>query len=183
MVAISSTQGGPGMTSLWANIFKTRQDSQDSVTSVLKRIPVFDGLDARDLLQIEKILHEREYRPQERIFLQGDPGHGMYIIVEGDVEIVSEPGHHLLTVLHESEFFGELALLDESPRTATAVAQSPCRLLCLVQSDLYDLMDRNPKLGVKILVQLARTIGERLKKTNEYVYELKKGIGGPVVHE
>jgi CRP-like cAMP-binding protein len=170
------------MTSLWANIFKPRQDFQDTIWSVLKRIPVFDGLNPRDLLQIEKILHEREYRAEERIFLQGDPGLGMYIIIEGNVEIVSEPGHHLLTVLHEGEFFGELALLDESPRTATAVAQSPCRLLCLVQSDLYDLIDRNPKLGVKILVQLARTIGERLKKTNEYVYELKKSREEPTVH-
>ncbi|MGC2064185.1 MAG: cyclic nucleotide-binding domain-containing protein [Thermodesulfovibrionales bacterium] len=171
------------MTSLWANIFKPRQDSQDSVSAVLRRIPVFDSLNARDLLQIEKILHERDYRHEERIFLQGDPGLGMYIIIEGNVEIVSEPGHHLLTVLHEGEFFGELALLDESPRTATAIAQSPCRLLCLVQSDLYDLIDRNPKLGVKILVQLARTIGERLKKTNEYVHELKKGMEESTAHE
>lgn len=170
------------MTSLWANIFRPRLDSQDTISSILRRIPVFDGLDARELLQIEKILHEREYRPEERIFLQGDPGLGMYIIIEGNVEIASEPGHHLLTVLHDGEFFGELALLDESPRTATAIAQSPCRLLCLVQSDLYDLIDRNPKLGVKILVQLARTIGERLKKTNEYVYELKKGKEEPTVH-
>lgn len=170
------------MTSLWANIFRPRQDSQDTISSILRRIPVFEGLDARELLQIEKILHEREYRPEERIFLQGDPGLGMYIIIEGNVEIVSEPGHHLLTVLHDGEFFGELALLDESPRTATAIAQSPCRLLCLVQSDLYDLIDRNPKLGVKILVQLARTIGERLKKTNEYVYELKKGKEDPTIH-
>lgn len=171
------------MTSLWENIFSSRQDTQDTVAAVLKRIPVFDRLDTRELLQIEKILHEREYRPEERIFLQGDPGLGMYIIIGGDVEIVSEPGHHLLTVLHEGEFFGELALLDESPRTATAVAQSPCRLLCLVQSDLYDLIDRNPRLGVKILVQLARTIGERLKKTNEYVYELKKELKGLPVNE
>ncbi len=169
------------MTSLWANIFKPREDSHDSIASVLRRIPVFEGLDARDLLQIEKILHEREYRSDERIFLQGDPGLGMYIIIEGSIEIVTEPEHHLLTVLHDGEFFGELALLDESPRTATAIAQSPCRLLCLVQSDLYDLIDRNPRLGVKILVQLARTIGERLKKTNEYVYELKKDREGLIV--
>lgn len=170
------------MSSLWENIFRPRQDAQDTISSVLRRIPVFDGLDARELHQIEKILHEREYRPEERIFLQGDPGLGMYIIIEGNVEIVSEPGHHLLTVLHEGEFFGELALLDESPRTATALAQSPCRVLCLVQSDLYDLIDRNPKLGVKILVQLARTIGERLKKTNEYVHELKKSREEPTVN-
>jgi CRP-like cAMP-binding protein len=170
------------MPSLWENIFKSRQDSRDTVASLLRKIPVFDGLDARDLLQIEKILHERDYRAEERIFLQGDPGLGMYIIVEGSVEIVSEPGHHVLTVLHQGEFFGELALLDESPRTATAIAESPCRLLCLVQSDLYDLMDRSPKLGVKILVQLARTIGERLKKTNEYVQELKKGKEAPPAH-
>jgi len=165
------------MSTLWANIFKPRQDPEDSVLSVLKRIPVFEGLNKRDLQQIEKILHQREYRSDERVFLQGDPGLGMYVIAEGDVKIVTEPEQHCLTTLHVGDFFGELSLMDDAPRTATAVAKTPSRLLCLFRSDLLDLIDRNPKLGVKVLIQLSRTLGERLKKTNEHVCRLKNGTG------
>lgn len=165
------------MNTLWANIFRPRQDPEDTIQSVLKRIPVFDKLGKRELPHIERILHLRNYRPEERIFLQGDPGLGMYIIIEGDVEISSEPDRHLITKLRSGEFFGELSLLDDSPRTATAIALTSCRILCLLQSDLYDLIERKPALGVKILIQLARTIGERLKRTNEHLCELKQGQG------
>jgi CRP-like cAMP-binding protein len=93
--------------------------------------------------------------------------------VEGCVEIVCEPERHTLAELSEGDFFGELALLDDSPRSATAVAQTPCRILCFFKPELLDLIERNPKLGSKILFKLAWTIGERLKKTNEQVRELK----------
>ena len=162
------------MNTLWANVFRPRQDKKDTILSILKRIPVFEKLTPKELPQIERILHERHYRSDEPIFHQGDPGLGMYIIVEGDVGIVSEPERHVLARLHDGEFFGELSLLDDSPRTATAIAETPCRVLCLLQSDLYDLIDRQPRLGARILIQLARTIGERLKRTNEHVYALKK---------
>ena len=162
------------MNTLWANVFRPRQDKKDTVFSILKRIPVFEKLSSKELPHIERILHERHYRAEEHIFHEGDPGLGMYIIVEGDVMIVSEPERHLLARLHEGEFFGELSLLDDSPRTATAITETQCRVLCLLQSDLYDLIDRQPRLGSRILIQLARTIGERLKRTNDYVYALKK---------
>ncbi|TAN37507.1 MAG: cyclic nucleotide-binding domain-containing protein [Nitrospirae bacterium] len=162
------------MSNIWTNIFKPRQTEEDTILAVLMRIPIFEGLDSKELRQIENILHQREYAKQETIFFQGEPGLGMYIIIQGDVDIISEPEKHQLAELHEGDFFGELSLLDESPRTASAVAKDPSRLLCLFQSDLNDLITRNPGLGVKILVQLARTIGARLRKTNDHVTELKK---------
>lgn len=161
------------MNSLWGNVFKGRQKEEETICAILSRLPIFEGLGKRELTQIERILHLREYRPDEVIFLQGDPGLGMYIIESGTIEIVHEPLRNLLAELGAGEFFGELALLDESPRTATAVAKTPCRIFCLFQPDLFDLMNRNPRLGVKILSKLARTIGERLKKTNEHLHNMK----------
>lgn len=170
------------MSNLWTNIFKPKHNEEDTIISILMRIPVFEGLSRRELAQIERILHQREYLKDEPLFFQGDPGLGMYIIVEGDVDIISEPNKHLLAELHAGEFLGELSLLDESPRTASAISKNASRLLCLFQSDLYDLMDRNPRLSVKILIQLARTIGARLKKTNEYVSQLKNGNSNLTPH-
>lgn len=161
------------MNTFWANIFRNRQKEPEKVRNILKKLPVFEDLNNRDLNAIERILHQREYREDEAIFLQGDPGLGMYIVESGTVAIVCEPDKHVLAELHNGEFFGEIALLDESPRTATAIAKTECRMLCFFQPDLFDLIDRNPRLGVKVLFRLARTISERLRKTNEQLYASK----------
>ncbi len=164
------------MNSLWQNLFKgRRKKGVDEILLILGKIPIFDGLNNRELVQIERILHRREYQSEEVIFHQDDPGMGMYIIESGTVEIISEPLNHRLAELTSGEFFGELALLDESLRTATAIAKVPSSLLCFFQPALFDIIERNPRLGVKILFRLAYVIGERLKKSNEEVQELMKG--------
>lgn len=160
------------MNKLWENIFRFRQKNTEKIDTILLNIPVFKDLNHRDLRTIKRILHQREYQKDEVIFHQGDVGLGMYIIVKGTVEIICNPGSYILAELHDGDFFGELALLDDASRSATAVPKTPCTLLCFFKPELLDLISRDPKLGGKILFQLAWTIGERLKSTNEQVREL-----------
>ena len=160
------------MNNLWGNIFKGRQ--KEGIADILKKIPVFEGLSSNDISHIERILHCREYQPDEVIFSQGTPGFGMYIIEDGSVTIVSEPSMKIMAELQSGDFFGELALLDDSPRSATAMAKTSCRMLCFFQSDMFDLISRKPQIGVKILLCLARTIGERLKRANEEIHALNE---------
>lgn len=157
------------MNVIWSNVFKLRSEGtgQTQITEILKKIPVFEDLTKRELGAIERILHKREYRQDELIFREGEPGVGMYIIESGKVRIVTETGKRTLAELAEGEFFGELALLDESPRSATAVAIQPSIILGFFQPDLFGLIERNPQLGVKIVLRLARSIGERLRRANE----------------
>jgi CRP/FNR family transcriptional regulator, cyclic AMP receptor protein len=157
------------MNVIWSNVFKLRSGGtgQTQITEILKKIPVFEDLTKRELGAIERILHKREYRQDELIFREGEPGVGMYIIESGKVRIVTETGKRTLAELAEGEFFGELALLDESPRSATAIAIQPCSILGFFQPDLFGLIERNPQLGVKIVLRLARSIGERLRRANE----------------
>lgn len=164
------------MDSFWGNIFKNRRKEKKSIISILRNIPIFEGLGHRDLNFIEPLLHPREYRPDEIIFHQGEPGVGMYIIEEGVVKIVYEPTNRVLAELGPGEFFGELALLDESPRSAAAIVKTNCKIWGMFQSDLFSLIERNPRLGVKITLQLARIIGERLKLSNVQVQELQKQL-------
>ena len=161
------------MDSIWGNIFKPLKKEDDEILAILKKVPVFKDLDNRELASVERILHRRTYHQGEIIFSQGDPGFGMYIIESGTVNIILMPAQHRLAELSDGEFFGELTLLDESPRTATAISETHCKMLCFFQPDLLDLINRNPRLGVKIMFGLARTIGARLKYTNEYVNSLK----------
>jgi len=157
---------------LWENIFKSRQNKKDEIDDILMKIPVFQDLKPSALKKIKCILHQREYKTNEIIFSQGDVGLGMYIIERGSVEIVCDPERHILAELQDGDFFGELALLDDSPRSASAITKTPCRMLCFFKPELLDLLDRDPKLGSRILFKLAWTIGERLKTTNQQVKEL-----------
>ena len=169
------------MNTLWGNIFKGRE--KDGIRDILRKVPVFEGLSNHDISDIERILHYREYKPDEVIFSQGTPGFGMYIIEDGSVTIVSnvsEPSMEIMAELQSGDFFGELGLLDDSPRSASAIAKTSCSMLCFFRSDLFDLISRKPQIGVKILLCLARTIGERLKKANEEIHALNKRAGAPV---
>jgi len=160
------------MSKFWENFFQDRQKKTDKIDDILMKIPIFQDVKERELKKIKGILYQREYKKDEIIFNQGDVGLGMYIILEGIVEIVCGPERKVLAELHDGDFFGELALLDESPRSAAALVKTPCRMLCFFKPELLDLIERNPKLGSRILFKLAWTIGERLKTTNEQMREL-----------
>jgi CRP-like cAMP-binding protein len=164
------------MDSFWGNIFKGRKKGGEEIRDVIRKVPIFDGLSNRELSAIELNLHRRQYREGEVIFRRGDPAMGMFIIMEGTVEIQYDTADRVLAELHDGEFFGELALLDESPRSATATARTGCRMLGFFQSDLFGLTERNPRLGIKILLLLARIIGERLKISNEQFQSLQNEL-------
>jgi CRP/FNR family cyclic AMP-dependent transcriptional regulator len=161
------------MSKIWENIFKFRQKKTDEIENLLLHIPIFQDLKHFELQSIKRILHQREYKKDEVIFHQGDVGLGMYIVEEGTVEIISDPGRHALAILEKGDFFGEVGLLDDSLRSATAISKTHCKMLCFFKPELLDIINRNPRLGSKILFKLAWTIGERLKITNEQLRELK----------
>ncbi|MFZ5908249.1 MAG: cyclic nucleotide-binding domain-containing protein [Nitrospirota bacterium] len=160
------------MNKIWENIFSLRRKTSDEIDTVLLKIPVFEDLSSRELKKIKRILHQREYRSKEIIFREGDIGLGMYIILDGEIQIVCGPENHILAELCGGDFFGELSLLDDAQRSATAVAKTPCVTLCFFKPEMLDLISRDPRLGCKILLRLAWVIGERLKSTNEQLKEI-----------
>jgi CRP-like cAMP-binding protein len=98
----------------------------------------------------------------------------MYVIVRGRISIQSEPTGAELVELRDGDFFGEIALLNEVIRTATARAKTDCTLLSLFQPDLIGLLERSPRMGVKILQALARLVGVRLVEVSEELLALKR---------
>ena len=159
------------MSSLWRNVLGHTEESEEDV---LRHIPLFEELSARELATLRRLLHRREYVAGESVFLQGEPGLGMYIIAKGVISIQSEPSGRELVELRDGNFFGEIALLNEVIRTATARAKTDCLLLSLFQPDLMGLLDRNPRLGVKILLSLARLVGIRLVEVSDELEDLRR---------
>ncbi|MBI5485009.1 MAG: cyclic nucleotide-binding domain-containing protein [Deltaproteobacteria bacterium] len=163
------------MTTPWARLFgykKSKHSDNHSTIKLLSEVPIFEELNRRELAAIERILHHREYQRGEIIFRQGERGAGMYIVLRGKVAVVSEPDQQELSEMRDGDFFGEVALLDETPRTATVIAKTDCSVFGFFQPDLFDLIARDSRLGVKIVLRVARIASQRLRQANERVIAL-----------
>ena len=126
----------------------------------LAKVPFFDGLTPEALSMIAGVMAEENHAPGTKIFGYGEPGDKLYIVVEGKVRISREVGgmgEEALAVLGAGEVFGEMALLDESPRSADAKAHDRCRLLVITKDAFDDLRAR-----VRVREELARADDVRL---------------------
>lgn len=162
------------MSKFWDRFLgRGKDDTEKTLIEMLHTIPVFEDLSKRELAAIERILHEREYKPNETIFRENEPGMGMYIIESGKVTILIESSNLILSELEDGDFFGEVSLLDDSPRSATAVAKEQSKLFGFFQPDLFGLVGRNHQLGMKIILRLARLVSKRLRRANQQSLELQ----------
>jgi CRP-like cAMP-binding protein/HEAT repeat protein len=129
----------------------------------LKRVALFHDLSLDDLLALDGALRRNDYLPEETIFEEGTIGEDFYLISEGEVSVRAgaEPNRREVARLSSSDFFGEMALFDDEPRSATCVAATKCTLLVLDRSRFYSLIEQLPQLGVAI----CRTLSQRLRRT------------------
>jgi CRP/FNR family transcriptional regulator, cyclic AMP receptor protein len=164
---------------LWKNIFSERVIHKGSTEEVLSKVPAFVDLTARELKVVASIVHKREYRTGEPVFYQGDPGLGMYIIQDGEVSITisgKDGEARELAVLGDGDFFGELSLLDESPRSADAICKTDCLLIGFFRPDLFELIEKHSTLGNKIVLKLAEIVAQRLRHTDKELSKLKSQL-------
>ena len=162
---------------LWGNIFKDKKDSQDDLCDVLAEVPIFEGLSKSELRNIERIVHKRKFSKGEKIFKEGNPGLGMYIIRKGSIDILKElDGGGSLKIAHleQGAFTGEFSLLNELPRSASAVACEDCEMIGFFRPDFLGLMDRNPRLGVKIAHKLGCFLTLRLHQSAEQLEKIRQ---------
>lgn len=114
------------------------------------------------------------FRQGDTIFMEGEQGDAMYVIVEGQVQIVRRGARApvVLATLQPGAFFGEMAVVDRSERTATAVAATDATLLAVGASELEVLLKQRPDVGAKMI----RTLVRRLKYTTNQVMDEKEKI-------
>jgi len=163
----------------WKRLSSNSSSEGKDLVSYVKEVPIFEDLSRKTLRDIAKIVYRRAYKEGEIIFHKGDPGLGMYIIIEGKVDIVEIKDGKIVrkyATLKAHDFLGEMALLDEKERSATAMVSEDCEALGFFRPDLMDFLRKKPKTGNIILYNLARIIGERLRQTNAELLELQKKL-------
>ncbi len=160
---------------LWKNLFKK---IDKNIEMVLKENPLFESLSLKELKLLSHLVHKRSFVPGEFIFQEGK-GLGMYIVLSGKVNILhgnlSGQETAVISQLNEGDFFGELCLAQEKGyHPVSAQAQEECKLLGFFRPDLLNLIEKNPRTGINILMKLSEILGERLGKAGEKLVQLKQ---------
>jgi len=154
----------------WGNPFRKKTTDREIDINFMSSVPLFDTLTRRQKTKLYSIIHVRHYQQGELVFRQGDPGVGLYIVRDGQIDVFTEGSdmtRNKIASLSKGDFFGDISLLNESPRSATAVAAKNSRLFGLFKPDLLSIMDSDPKLGLRFIYRIAQIIAERLRLINE----------------
>ncbi|MCY7304676.1 MAG: cyclic nucleotide-binding domain-containing protein [Rhodoferax sp.] len=140
----------------------------------LKKMALFADLSRREIRVVDGFMHERRYLAGEVVFDEGEQGEAFYIVLQGEVLILRQGQlDQPLATLGSGSFFGELALLDDAPRSAQARAGSQCTLLVLFRGDFLGLMQSHGLIASKIAMQLARHLASRVRS-------MARGDSGPL---
>jgi len=125
---------------------------------LLKTSKLFRGMLASELPALEHTARLKSYTAGSNIFQEGDPGDGLYVIVEGKVQItclVHEEQRRVLSRLGPGDFFGEMAALDNQPRSATATAETDAEVYFILREDLHRILDHSPNLAVNLVTEFS----------------------------
>lgn len=135
---------------------------------ILARTPAFAGLPRRLLARLAVQLFEKAYAPGEAVFLEGDPGKGLFVVLDGEIEVVRDMGQgpQRLVTFGPGTAFGELALIDDLPRSATAQATAPTRLLILYRSHFEDLVAGDRVVALMVAKNLLRLLAGYVRAAN-----------------
>ncbi|MDX1614274.1 MAG: Crp/Fnr family transcriptional regulator [Candidatus Promineifilaceae bacterium] len=145
----------------------------DSAAEALKKVPFFSELNSFDTALLVKRLVVRHFGANQIIFHLGDPAGLLYIIISGKIKIsyTSADGQEaVLAILGTGDFFGELALFDDSPRSATAEAIEPTETLTLHRDEFLEFLDINPPFAHHVLTVLAKRIRHLNKQISDIFF-------------
>ncbi len=130
--------------------------AHDTKVEALKRVPLFAGLSKKELGQLARASEDLEVLPGKVLCKQGRLGREFFVIVEGEAEV--ERNGKRLATMKPGDFFGEIALLEQSPRTATVTAKTPLRFFVLTGQAFRHLVDESPSVQRKVLQALAKRV-------------------------
>ena len=150
--------------------------------SLLKAMPVFDSLSEKELLTIVNDLRPKEYQKDEVIFRQGDESREVYFVLKGKVRIfkISPGGDETsIAIFSTNDVIGELAALDQQPRSATAKAITGASLLTMAESRFLDALQTMPRFSLSI----ARMLAQKLRWTSAYAESIAQfDAAGRLLH-
>lgn len=131
----------------------------------LSQIPLFKNVKRKELLYLLENLYEKKYLKNEILFKEGDIGRALFIVYNGRIGLYKRQGKDdvLFAEIKSGDFVGEMALLEEMPRTLSAVAIEDCSVFMLYKTNIESMMHSKPKIAAMINYNLAKALSVRLR--------------------
>jgi diguanylate cyclase (GGDEF)-like protein len=142
---------------------------------LLKRVAIFSSLEPDELETVRRYLEEVSCEPELAVFHQGDEGNDLYVVRDGSVAIrvqAREGAEIDVAQLGEGDFFGEMAIFEDEPRSATCVMTEGGSLYRLRKADFFSLMEEYPATAIKIMSKMASITAQRLQNTSAFLTDL-----------
>ena len=185
LVGLANARGGKD--NVTVVLVKVPGDSDDPEAvdvlkklDILRRIPLFRHLNYKELVKVLNQTQQRSFSEGELVIQEKSDGEEFFVILSGEVEVTR--GDQPLTVLSPGVHFGEMALVDRSPRSATVRARKESRLMTLSRKAFYHIVRTEPVLSSKLLWSFVQVLSHRLRATNEALYDARNdGVGPPFV--
>jgi CRP-like cAMP-binding protein len=130
-------------------------------TEILTRVPIFSSLSKDDIQRLADLSCEYEFKPNEIVIEEGENDRRLFITVEGELNVVKDLGRErerIIRKLSPFDHFGEMALIDDLERSASVVALSPVRLLCLSQESVHQEMVNHPHMTITLLKTMSKRV-------------------------
>jgi CRP/FNR family transcriptional regulator, cyclic AMP receptor protein len=129
---------------------------RNAKTELISRVPLFAHCSKRELAEVARIADEIDLREGKELTKEGAPGREFFVLVEGTADVVKNG--RKVNSLGAGDFFGEIALVHQSPRTATVKATSPVRALVVTERNFKRLLEDIPEIQRKVLLALAERV-------------------------
>ncbi len=129
--------------------------------TTLLSVPLFSQLSEDEIVNLTKVTREKTYPKNSVIVFEDDPGDSLYVVKSGQVKVVliGEDGREvILSVMGEGDFFGEMALIDDQPRSAHVIAMEDSRLIVLYRQDFLRCLEETPRIALGMLKALSRRL-------------------------
>ncbi len=129
---------------------------------LFRGVSIFADVDAASVAALERLAEPRDYPAGAVIVSQEDRGDALYVLVKGKAKVVlyGDSGREIILSIFKSpgDFFGEMSLLDDQPRSATVIADEPSRLLVLSRRDFQAHLERHPRTALRVLQEVSRRL-------------------------
>lgn len=135
-----------------------------------ERIRIFNGLTPEEVEYILKQGQVLQFYEGQTIFHEGQLGTNLFIVLSGKVALYSK--NKIIVTLHLGDAFGEMAVLNRKPRTATAAAVSPVKVFTLNERQLNDILEKH--IAVRLLLNIIHMLSERLENANTLISEYRR---------
>lgn len=142
---------------------------QRELCDMIGSTPMFSDFEWRDIEALAGYMRAYEAGSGTSLFHEGDAGHYMCLILDGKVDICKEDSHDqekIVTSVGRGKTFGEMAIVDGEPRSASAITAEPTALAILTKTDFHRIVSEKPALATKILLKVARLLSQRLRLTS-----------------